>query len=376
MNHPSQILFDNDALDLSYFYDQLQDIEAQQVKSITFLIAANYPASKDAINTFLKKMVVPVSGGIFPEIIYNGQYYADRMMAILWFDETEIQTFHDASNLNSALHQQQESIVKNTHYQSSFVFSNTKTRAAESALDAFYYRSGQNVQYAGAGAGDLADLEAPSIVSNQGLVADALQITYLPCKLRADVGHGWSVLSGPHLVTESEENRVKALDYHNIVTYYEDLIRNHVGEEAKDLSLGEMINMYPVGIQPYDEDMIVRDILSYSEDCMQFIGDIPVFSSIYILKAKRESLLKYVKDNADRFKQIGRDKPDMSFIFSCAGRRKYMAEKSEDELAILMDSLKESNQVLGVSSIGEIASNSTGLARLHSMSLVVANLWK
>ncbi|PWQ95351.1 FIST C-terminal domain-containing protein [Leucothrix arctica] len=375
MNKSPQVLFDREARSMAYFEKQLQDVEERGIKSITFLIASEYLQNQDTIDPFLKNMTVPVSGGVFGEVIYDGQYFTDGMIAVLWFHETRVSTFLDASNLSSVLYQQQDSILEGTDHKTSLVFSNTKMRAAEAALDTLYYRNGQSSQYAGTGTGILSDLDGSSIVTNDGLVADAVQITSFPYKQKNHVGHGWAVLSGPHLVTESEQNRVKTLDYQAIKPYYESLIKNSVGDEANDLTFQQMIEIYPIGIQPYDEDMIVRAIQSSDDEDMHFFGDIPEFSSVYILSGKQENLLNYVRNKADSFKTIASEKPDLSIVFSCSGRRAHMAEKSDEELAILTNSMGNSRQIIGVRSIGEIASNSTGLACFHSMSLVVANLW-
>lgn len=373
MSHLPQILFDRSANSFSYFEEELQSVEG--VKGITFLIASGCPQSQDTINAFLQTISVPVSGGVFPEVIYEGKYFSDGMIAILWFDDIYVNTFENASDLSSPLHTQRTPILERGESETSLIISNTQTRAAEAALDSLYYRCGQSTQYTGGGSGYPLDRPAPSIVTNNGLVADSLQITCFPYKQQINVGHGWSVLSGPHLVTDSEENRVKTLDYQEIRPYYESVIKNSLGKEVEGVTFEEMINRYPIGIQPYDEDMIVRDILSYADTTMNFIGDIPVFSSVYILAGKPDYLLSYAKESADTFKQIVNDKPDLTIIFSCIGRRIYMGDKSGEELDILTDNLEGSRQVIGVASFGEIASNTTGLACLHSMSIVVTNLW-
>lgn len=375
MNKSPQVLFDCSAHSLSYFKEQLKGITEQEVKGVTFLISAEYPHTQESIDTFLKSMPVPVSGGVFPEVIYEGEYFTQGMIAILWFNETKVQTFTSASDLDSALYHQQGPIFDNTLDTTSLVFSNTKTRAAEAALDALYYRTGQSIQYSGGGSTYTLGDESASIVTNEGLVADALQVTFFPYKQKSIVGHGWSVLSGPHLVTESEENKIKTLDYQEIKPYYESLIRSSLGDEAKDLTFEQMMRIFPVGIQPYDETMIIRSVMSYVDGQMQFVGDIPEFSSIYILSGDQESLLSFVEESADSFKEVASEKPDLSIIISCLGRRAHMAESGEKELTILSGSLGGGRQVIGFTSEGEIASNSAGLACLHSMTMVVANIW-
>lgn len=371
-----EILFDCDEQSLSYFEKKFQGIDEQGVKGITLLVASQYPHSAEEMNSFLKKIPVPISGGVFPEVIHNSQYYSDAIIALLWFDDISIHTFEGVSQSNSSLYQYQATISDNAGNTTSLVFSSAKTRESEATLDALYYRNGQITQYAGAGSAYCGGCNDPSLISNNGLIADAIQIVCLPFEQVTRVRHGWSVLSGPHLVTESDKNRVKTLDYQPIKPYFESLIRESMAIDMLGLSLEKMLEQHPVGIQPYDEDMVVRDILRYNSETLEFefIGDIPEYSNIYILSGEKESLLNYVKENAEQLNASASNEISLSMIFSCIGRRKHMGETSDEELNILCSHMGNTDRVIGASTLGEIASNETGLARLHSMSLVVTNL--
>lgn len=107
---------------------------------------------------------------------------------------------------------------------------------------------------------------------------------------------------------------------------------------------------------------------------LHFIGDIPEFSNIYVLSGEPKTLLSYVENNLSHFDSEDSAQSSLSFIFSWIGRRFHMGAKSDDELKTLSKSLKSGNTVIGTSSLGEIASNNAGLARLHSMSLVESSL--
>jgi len=376
MNQAPEILFDCDSQSLASFEHQLKDIEQIGVKSVTLLVAAQYPHTYDEMNGFLQRMPVTVSGGIFPEVIYHSKYYNNAIIAVLWFDDLSVETFEEVSASGSSLYKGDLALPDTNQRTSSLVFSNAKTRAAEATLDALYYRNGQITQYAGAGSAYSEECSDPSVITNHGLVTDAIQIVRLPYVQQTRVGHGWSVLSGPHLVTDAEKNRIKTLDYQPIASYFEGIILDTMDDAESCYSLQKMLKAHPIGIHPYDEDMIVRDILKYDDktDEFEFIGDIPEFSNIFILKGEQDSLLKYVKDSDWEFNPDTESPHSLTVIFSCIGRRVHMSDKSNEELNILSDRIGHTDRIIGVSSLGEIASNETGLARLHSMSLVVTNL--
>lgn len=379
MNESPEIIFDCDGQSLASVERKLEGIVAKGVKSVTLLVAAKFPHTSEEMNRFLTRIPVDVSGGVFPEVIYNSQYYDNALIAVLWFDDLSIETFEEVSKSDSSLYDHRLNFPVTNDKTSSLVFSNAMTREAEATLDALYYRNGQVTQYAGAGSAYCGECADASVITNHGLVADAIQIVRLPYPQETQVGHGWSVLSGPHLVTSADKNRIKTLDYQAIKPYFESIInqcRGSTDAEADESTLQKMLQEHPVGIQPYDEDMIVRDILRYDDETeeFEFIGDIPEFSNIYILTGQQDSLLQYVKDNVWNIHTCDARQSNLSLIFSCIGRRYHMGDKSNEELKLLFNHLGNTDRVIGASTLGEIASNETGLARLHSMSLVVTNL--
>ena len=368
-----KIVFDIEHQSLDYIRALLDSEIEQGVQGVTFLLGKNYQHTQESLDSFLHSLTIPVSGAIFPEVIYDNTYYDNAIIAVLWYEAPQITTFRNISQDDSELYKHQEEIDDPTSV-TSLVFMDTTTRISEAALDALYYRNGHNYQYAGAGAGFADGTNRACILCNDGVVSDSLQITCLPFTQQNYVGHGWSILSGPHLVTTAEENRVMSLDYQPIESYIREKIQENYSEDLSHMEFQKLVSRFPIGIQPYDEDMVVRDPLKFENGELHFIGDIPEFSNIYMLSGEPETLLSYVENNLSHFESEDSDQSSLSFIFSCIGRRFHMGAKSDDELETLSKSLKSGNTIIGTSSLGEIASNNTGLARLHSMSLVVSSL--
>jgi hypothetical protein len=371
--HP-KIVFDKEHQSLDFIKETIDSEIQLGVQGVTFLLGKNYQHTQDTLDAFLKSLSIPVSGAIFPEVIYNNTYHDDAIIAILWYTKPEITTFRNISQDDSELYQHQPENADAPDSMTSLVFMDTTTRISEAALDALYYRNGDQYQYAGAGAGFADGTNRACILCSDGVVSDSLQVTCLPFTQQNYVGHGWSILSGPHLVTTAEENRVMSLDYQPIESYIREKIQQNHSEDLSSMEFQKLVSRFPIGLQPYDEDMLVRDPLKFEEGALHFIGDIPEFSNIYVLSGEPETLLSYVENNLSHFESEDSAQSSLSFIFSCIGRRFHMGAKSDDELETLSQSLKSGNTVIGTSSLGEIASNNAGLARLHSMSLVVSSL--
>ena len=370
MNKAPQIVFDNEHHDLGWL---ASEIKLANPLGVTILMGKCYPHTREAIDAFLGSLERPVSGGIFPEVIYGDTYYADGVIVLLWFDRPEIRTFKNISDPQSELHQNPDELIHDSSRVSCLMVMDMMSGAPEAALDALYYSNGNDFTYAGTGAGYAESQTKPCVFCEDGVIADALQVICLPYAQKTTVGHGWDVLSGPHLVTESERNLVKSLDYRPIKPYFEQIIKDNHSEDLSGLDFQKLISCFPMGVKPYDEDVLVRDALGYEGDAVRYIGDIPVYSKVYILSGTPDHLLNFVADNPDYFVSDD-EETTLSIIFSCVGRRFHMGAHSDIELKTLSPRLKSQNVVIGTSSVGEIAVNDSGLPCLHNMSLVVSGL--
>lgn len=165
MYTPPKIFFDREHQSLDHVSTMLDSEIQQGVQGVTFLLGKNYQHDQGSLDSFLKSLTIPVSGAIFPEVIYANKYYDDAIIAVLWFEEPDIKTFRDISQDDSALYKHQSDTDADPTSMTSLVFMDTTTRTSEAALDALYYRNGHNYQYAGAGAGLLmAQIERVSFV--------------------------------------------------------------------------------------------------------------------------------------------------------------------------------------------------------------------
>lgn len=370
MNKAPQIVFDNEHHDLGRLAGE---IKLANPLGVTIFMGKRYPHTKPTIDAFLLSLEMPVSGGIFPEVIYGDSYYGDGVIVLLWFDKPEIRTFKNISDPQSELHQHPSALEHDPSRVSCLMIMDMVSGAPEAALDALYYSNGTDLTYAGTGAGYANGGNAPCVFCEEGLIADALQTICLPYAQKTYVGHGWEVLSGPHLVTESEGSHVKSLDYRPIKPHFEQMVKENHPEDVSDLSFDQLISRFPMGIKPYDEDILVRDAMGYLDGAIRYIGDIPVYSKVYLLSGTPDSLLGFVKDNPESF-EPNAEESTLSLIFSCVGRRFHMGEHSNTELKSLSPMLKSKNIIVGTSSVGEIAVNKSGLPCLHNMSLVVSRL--
>ncbi|GAA0396458.1 hypothetical protein GCM10009133_01930 [Cocleimonas flava] len=374
-NHFS-VSFDNQIRTTEHISNLINNAMESGAKGVTLIIAADYMPEMDSLSAYLKTIDITVSGAIFPEIIHDDSYYNDGAVVIAWNHPIQVKTFLEISNTQSELYTESNSDSKPPDVEGCLIFIDAKAKCLEEALDALYYRNEFDYRFAGGGAGYLKDNKRPCIFTNDGILEDALQTINLPFYQDNKICHGWSALSGPHLVTEASGYRLKALDYLPIKEQYRKFIQDNVEEDISDKSIEELLGQHPIGIKYYDEELIVRDAFRYSDGAIEFMGDIPEFSNIYILAGEPKSLLNYVDQNLNNL--IIENKPDhnLSLIFSCVGRRAHMGSVSDTELSRISNALKPTESIIGTASLGELVTNEAGLLRLHNMSLVVSRMYK
>ena len=374
-NETFSIFFDNEIKNEKHLKSFIEKLKKTGTQGITLLLGTEYMSDLAPLEAYLKTLDIPVSGAIFPEVIYDDHFYTDAAIIIAWNSEIEVKTFLNISNTESELYKQEsgnESSMSNDN-SGCLVFVDSRTRYAEGALDALYYRSENEFQYAGAGAGYLGNDQLPCIISNQGIVRDALQTVRLSLHQNNKVSYGWVPISGPHLVTSSSKNKVSTFDYLPAKDQYRKFIADNVEEDISDLSIKDLFAKYPLGIHHYGEDMIVRDPYGSEDGGIEFFGDVPEFSNVYILAGEADQLIKDVESSLQQFNKEKEN--TLSILFTCIGRRGLMGEKSDEELGVVSRVLNSQQALVGTSSFGEIATNQEGLLRFHALSHVVSRVY-
>jgi len=368
------VSFDNQIRTTEHISSLINDAIKSGAQGVTLIVGADYMPEMNSLNTYLKTVNISVSGAIFPEIIHDDTYYNDGAVVVAWNNPIQVKTFFDISDNKSELYTKANSDKKPPDVEGGLIFVDAKAKCLEDALDALYFRNEFDYKYAGGGAGYLKNNTKPCIFTNEGIVEDALQTVNLPLQQDNKLSHGWSALSGPHLVTQASGNRLMALDYLPIQEQYRKFIQDALDEDISDKTIEELLAHYPIGIKHYGEEIIVRDLYRYFDGAIEFMGNIPEFSNVYILSGEPEELLNHIKQDLKNITSETVPDNNLSFIFSCVGRRSHMGSVSNTELSLISNALKPTKSIIGTASLGELVTNDAGLLRLYNMSLVISRL--
>ncbi len=347
-------------------------------KALTILATTANQFTAEAINPILKALDIPVSGGIFPKIIYKNELLVKGCIVIAWYNEVTVTNYENLEKINtlkdlvSTSHQTQDTTDNGkAEY---LIFIDSAVTNIEDKLDILYKKIGFRATFSGGGAGSNSLESPPCIFTNDGLLTNVMQTISTNHKSKVTATHGWQKQSGPHLVTSAHRKNIKTLNYEPIISFYvkhNSLFRN---QNLKSTEFSSFFSEYPIGIENLDGELLVREAIRHTENEIEYIGNIPEYSKIHMLAGTSDSAREQVNKELETLKLKEESDTDTTFIFSCMNRDDADHTGSSKEIRMLNKHLPHSKNIVGALSIGEIATGTSRLLHLHNKSIVLTRL--
>ncbi len=147
--------------------------------------------------------------------------------------------------------------------------------------------------------------------------------------------HGWSPTRELLVITKARGREVVEIDGISPFEAY----RERVGDFPQD-ALPQIGTLYPLGFPSICGEFLIRDPAYFTPDgAMGFVGaSVPQGAVGYIMKGKKESILKAAKEAGKRAKASVRN-PLFALLFDCVSRSLLLGEGFQEELASIQDSL-------------------------------------
>jgi hypothetical protein len=169
------------------------------------------------------------------------------------------------------------------------------------------------------------------------------------------VGHGslggWDEFGPERVVTKSDNNVLYELDNKNAL----DLYKQYLGSYADELPGSALL--FPLSISSESHDLKnVRTILSLDEEnkSMTFAGNLPEGSKVRLMKANFDKIIN-ASGLAAKESVSGFEKPDLSILISCVGRKLILNDRVEEEIDVVKDIFGKETPVCGFYSYGELS---------------------
>ncbi len=311
-----------------------------------------------------------IVGAIVPFIVYNYDFFNKGIISCDLHEDNNLLLIKD---LNSFFIE--KSFFSNS--KSLVVLLDGLSSSLTSFLNILFENVPENTQIIGGGAGKMTFERDPVIFSKNEFCKDAAIIVSLKSNLKIGVENGWDFLEGPFLVTDSQKNILKTLNFRNAFEVYKEFVEKDSHENFHEDNFFDIAKSYPLGIVKYDKKVIVRDpIYLNDENHLVLVGDIPKNSTINILKGNHNNLIKssgIAVQNAIASLEC-LEKDHSVILFNCISRAIYLGDDFVDELKEIKRNIKPNKNLFGALTLGEIANNGNEYIIFYNKSCVIGLL--
>lgn len=347
-------------------------------KSLLILACDQDAWIKEEIDPLLLQCPLPLFGGIFPAVVINTQLFESGTLVIGlrdFFDARIIENISADSSRFSTFISKNLSSDRLTH--SMLVIVDGLAKNIESLVEELFVHQGTEVNAIGGGAGSLDFVQKPVIFTNRGLLVDAAVIAMTSACSSPGVKHGWEILDGPYLVTESEANQLSGINFQPAFDVYRESVEKHTELRFDQEDFFAIAKTYPLGIVSVDGDLLVRDPLKVIDGTLICVGEVPQNSTFYLLKGLSENLIQASGEAAFLSRQNSQshlsNQTNSVVLFDCISRQLFLGKDYQLALESITHNLDSTALLLGALTLGEIANSNHGPIELLNKTTVVAH---
>ncbi|MGJ8694592.1 MAG: FIST signal transduction protein [Thalassotalea sp.] len=355
---------------ISAFRDGLSYILSKPISSLIILSCSDNHYPEQDVDNLLASINLPVCGGCYPHVFLENTLLATGVVFIGLPFDINVQVFADidnnADNIDRLL-EQNSSII---HATNALMFYDGLMANTEVFIEELHSLLENHLVIAGGGAGNLDFIARPCVYTNDGIKAGVIQLVILPQKLTTGIGHGWQILEGPFLVSESTGATIESLNYQEAFDVYQETVEKLSDFKFSEHDFFDISKHFPFGIESIHGELLVRDPIVVTEQAILCVGNVPINSMVYILKGEQAVLIDSAAKATDVAQQ---NQGDITIVFDCISRKLYLEDAFEQELALFC-SHNDTQHSFGVLSLGEIANDGGGSIKLLNKSTVIGCL--
>lgn len=341
-------------------------VKNENVASIILYISEHFTFDADMLSQQLKSINKTVTGGVFPEVIMDGERSGDSAILLGLPYPMSYVVINDFDE-NKIIEQVTEGLKEDIDESSTFlIYIDALVRDKTILFDCLYNYYGSIPNYLGGGTGTLKFEPSPCIISNDGVMHGSALVSSIPQKINIGVAHGWSPISSQLKVTEVSNNEIISLDWKPVMEVYQAIVEEH---SQKDFDYDDFFNCvksYPIGIKKLNNKMTVRDPFKTENGRLFLLDNIEEGSYVQVLYGNLETLIKGASDARKKAENESVEKGN-TFIIDCISRSLFMGGEFAEELKEL-DPLSNS---FGALTLGEIANNGDEYLDVYNKTAVV-----
>lgn len=362
------LIEDSSACALDKLLHQLQ--QDGQRSAMVFACSANDYRTGELTPLF-ESLSLQIIGGVFPSIVCGAKLYERGTVVVSYREELPISIFHDISlNHDDGVFDDASLATAQSNL---LVFADALSGGMEDFIERLYQHVGSGPKVLGGGAGYLDFFPRPCLFSNRGFLRDAAIVAALPASLNTAAGHGWEIIEGPYVVTESNGHDIISINYRPAFELYRETVQKISGRELNQQNFFEVAMHHPFGIAGLNGELLVRDPISSTDNRVSCVGNVPQNAAVYILKGDATALIEAAESTT---RAALEDQPlpgSSALLFDCISRQLYLGERVDEELQHIESRLPQDMEIAGAFTLGEIANRGGGPIQLMNKSLVLGS---
>jgi len=340
----------------------------------------------DAIDGLLKKVTVPLIGGIFPGIIHDSEHLTRGTIIAGLSTAPVVHLIPNISDTALDFDEVVETLMLETgdvddrlseNARTMFVLVDGYSQRISSLIEALYNIYGLRLNYIGGGAGSInpsaLDMSrTPCLFTNNGLKKDSALLALVDIESGIGAGHGWHKLSGPYKVTETNGNVIKSLDWKPAFEVYREIIKKHSGETITNENFFDVAKSFPFGISRIGSEIIVRDPFTVEGEFVIVATEIPQESFVDILTGNPDSIVNSAKKSYSMALEAFQGGQERTILLiDCISRALFLGNDFTREIEAVR---QENSPLIGCLSLGEIANSGENYMELYNKTCVVGIL--
>nr|WP_321498029.1 FIST C-terminal domain-containing protein [uncultured Methanolobus sp.] len=358
--------------------DAIKNLDVKSKEVVLLMLAEKDLPDINTLIAELNKMKIDFFGAIFPGIIHNTDSYNTGIIIHV------LPAFHKPILIEGLKDPRKKLEQKTAPFRSlckkgttAFIIVDGMSNVSP-LLTSVYNLFADSIEYLGCGAGFIDMEQKPCIISPKGFFKDAAIIAFLDSACNIGVRHGWKRDIGPLVVTKSEDNIIKELNWRNALEVFrEALLANYQVDIDMDNGYN-VLSHYPFGIYVEDQEDLIREIFKVN-DSGELIcaGNIPENAVLSILKGEKEDLFHAAEMAVEDCLDENEISAEHCLVMDCIGRSSYLQDDFKEELLTIKKGLESKNVHVvpeGVLSAGEIGSMKGDVLEYFNKTIVIGVL--
>jgi hypothetical protein len=346
--------------------EAIHTLSASGAGALQVLAAIGNGWDSAMLDPLIANSPVPIFGGMFPGVVAEGERLDRGAIILAHASPVRIDIVSlrgDTPKLD---------VLADDTSGRSLVAWYDATCSTGPLLDLLFDELGAGPTWVGGGAGALDFAERPVVITPLGLLGGVAVVASLAERLLVGVAHGWEPFGATLRVTESRGNDAIALNWRPAFDVYREIVERHSGRRFDDEAFFDLASRYPLILERFDGEGIVRDPLEVLTDgSLRCAGEIPLHATVRIATGEVEQMLDAAVTARVRAETDGVPENAISLAIDCISRALILQERLHDELARLRP---ESTPQVGALTIGEIANCRRRYLQLHNKTAVVGVL--